>query len=220
MSKKNEKKQLAILRILHNVGKPMGSARMIERLAAMGQEISERTARNYLQDMDSRGLTRNLGRRGRIITALGQQELDSARVFEKVGFLAAKIDQLTYQMSFDLYRKTGTVIVNVSLFDRQQAAAIVPLVQRVYAAGYSMGSLMVMFGPGESIGATVIPEGYLGLGTVCSITLNGVLRRAFPPGRALGDFWSSTTVSLSVSSRSSPTRGQALTRWRSSSEAA
>ena len=38
-----------------------------------------------------------------------------------------------------------------------------------------MGTLMAFFAPGEQIGEVSIPEGYIGIGTVCSVTLNGVL---------------------------------------------
>jgi hypothetical protein len=34
---------------------------------------------------------------------------------------------------------------------------------------------MTLFKPGETVGELVVPDGYLGIGTVCSITVNGVL---------------------------------------------
>jgi repressor of nif and glnA expression len=78
-------------------------------------------------------------------------------------------------MSFDLYKKSGTVIINVTIAQNEQLPEIVPLVSRVYDAGYSMGNMMALFEPGERVGGIMIPEGMVGLGTVCSITLNGVL---------------------------------------------
>ena len=42
-----------------------------------------------------------------------------AQRVDKVGLLAAKIDQLTYRMSFDLARKSGTVIINVSIAEME-----------------------------------------------------------------------------------------------------
>ncbi len=175
MNDKTEKKELAILRLLQSAGKPLASSRLVENLQAMGYEVSERTVRHYFQDLDRRGLTANFGKKGRVITALGLQELDSARVFDKVGFLTAKIDQLTYRMSFDLYKRSGTVITNISLVRIAQLAEVAPLVCRVYEAGYSMGELMAIFEPGEQAGGIIVPENMVGLGTVCSITLNGVL---------------------------------------------
>ena len=87
MREKTEEKRLAILRILQEADGPLGSAGITERLAAMGHDISERTVRFHLLDMDKAGLTENLGRNGRAITRRGASELDSARGFEKVGIL-------------------------------------------------------------------------------------------------------------------------------------
>lgn len=175
MSEKTEKKRLAILTVLREADKPFGSSKISERLSAAGHEISERTVRFYLQGMDKEGLTENLGRRGRLITQRGLEELGSARIIERVGFLAAKIDQMTYRMSFDLSRKAGTVVVNVSMVERSQLKSAAPLIKRVFEAGYAMGRLMALLPPRERVGELTVPEGMVGIGTVCSITLNGVL---------------------------------------------
>ena len=175
MAEKTEKKELAILRLLQKANAPLASSRLTENLQAMGHEVSERTVRHYLLELDRRGLTSNLGKKGRSITVAGQMELDNARIFDKVGLLTAKIDQLTYRMSFDLHRRSGTVISNISLIPLSLLSRAVPMVCKVYAAGYSMGCMMALFAPGEQLGDMIIPENMAGLGTVCSITLNGVL---------------------------------------------
>lgn len=175
MSDKTEKKELAILRLLQKADTPLSSSRILERLQAAGQDASERTIRHYFKILDEKGLTESLGKKGRVITPLGLKELGKARVFDKVGFLESKIDQLTYRMTFDLAQKKGTVIVNISLIQKDALARAAPLICQVYEAGYSMGSMMGLFCPGERIGDIVIPPGMAGFGTVCSITLNGVL---------------------------------------------
>ena len=38
-----------------------------------------------------------------------------------------------------------------------------------------MGTRMALLAPGEKVGQMVVPEGCVGIGTVCSITVNGVL---------------------------------------------
>jgi repressor of nif and glnA expression len=40
---------------------------------------------------------------------------------------------------------------------------------------FTTGQLLALFSEGESVGETIIPRGYVGIGTVCSITLNGIL---------------------------------------------
>jgi len=187
MSEKTEKKELAILRLLQKAQGPLTSLNLIENLQAMGHEVSERTVRYYFKEMDRKGLTKNLGKKGRIITESGLKELGDARVFDKVGFLTAKIDQLTYRMSFDLHKKSGTVIVNVSLFHPGRLLQLCPLIQRVFDAGYAMGAMMALFRHGERVGDIIIPKNMVGLGTVCSITLNGVLlAHGIPPHSSFG----------------------------------
>ena len=175
MNDKTEKKRLAVLRILKDADQPVGSSKIASQLLAMGHDLSERTIRFYLQGLDREGLTVNHGKRGRRITELGRRELETARVFEKVGFLNAKIDQMTYRMNFDLARRTGTVVINMSVIAKDQLERAAPLISRVFAGGFGMGELMTFFRPGERVGEITVPEGMVGIGTVCSITINGVL---------------------------------------------
>jgi repressor of nif and glnA expression len=175
MRDKTEGKRLAILKALRDANRAVGSSKITERLLAMGHDMSERTVRFHLLELDREGFTENLGRSGRAITAKGLSELDSSQSYEKVGFLSAKIDQMTYKMNFDLAKRTGSVVLNVSLIDRTELARSIASMQRVFASGYAMGTLMSLLAPGEQVGQLVIPEGSVGIGTVCSITVNGIL---------------------------------------------
>ena len=175
MSDKTEKKRLVILRVLQEADKPLSSSRITQRLLSMGHDASERTVRLYLQSLDEEGLTQNFGKKGRLITQRGLEELSSARIIERVGFLADKIDQMTYRMKFDLLTRKGTVVINVSVVEKHKLKNAVPSIKKVFQAGYSMGRLMALFPPRERVGEVAVPEGMIGIGTVCSITLNGVL---------------------------------------------
>ena len=154
MSERTEKKRLAILRALSEDDKPLCSTRITEHLKARGQDISERTVRFHLKAMDRDGLTENHGKRGRSLTERGAREISSSRIYEKVGYLAAKIDLMTYRMDFNLGTKTGSVVINVTLLERDQLERAYPLISRVFAARYSMGRLMTLLEPGEKIGDT------------------------------------------------------------------
>jgi len=175
MSEKMEKKRLAVLRFLANSDGPQSSPAIAQHLTASGHEMSERTIRLYLQELDGEGLTENHGKRGRTITEKGRAEMGNARAFDKIGYLAAKIDRMMYRMTFDLRKRTGTVVVNLSIISKDNLATAVPLLESVFRAGYSMGSLVGLFGPGERIGEVTIPAGSVGIGTVCSVTVNGVM---------------------------------------------
>ncbi len=172
---KTEKNRLAILRILEVSDGPLSSASIAEQLHARGQDMSERTVRFYLLRADREGLTKNLGRRGRVITETGKKELSEGRAYDKVGLIAAKIEEKTYGMRFDLEARRGTVVMNVSFIDLEDLPRAVPLIQRVFSAGYAMGKLMNLYPPGRKFDSLRIPDGSVGIGTVCSVTLNGVL---------------------------------------------
>lgn len=175
MMEKKKEKELSILNVLRSSDRPLSSSEISDGLSTFGHRISERTVRFYLKQMDEDGLTRSIGRRGRLITERGLGELDSSRTIERVGFLSAKIDRMTYRMNFDLANKTGTVVINITLVEPRELAKRVDMICRVFEEGYALGHLVTLFEPGESVSHITVPEGMVGIGTVCSITLNGVL---------------------------------------------
>lgn len=175
MKEKTHRKTLAILSALKASREPLSGAEIVKVLQAEGHDISERTVRLYLLQMDREGFTEALGRRGRRITDAGLHELGSSRIIERVGFLSAKIDAMTYRMDFDLSTRSGTVVINVTVADPRHVLPCAGAICRVFEKGFAMGHLMTILAPGERCGDLVVPEGLIGIGTVCSITLNGVL---------------------------------------------
>ncbi len=163
------------MRVLKEEPGPVTSARVTELLCAAGHDISERTVRLYLKGMDDDGCTRAVGRKGRVLTDKGLDQLRVEQVFHRIGYLSAKIDQMTYAMHFDLARRSGSVVVNVSLVDPAVLSRHVHEICRVFARGYAMGTRVMLAAPGETVGNVSVPEGKVGFCTVCSITLNGVL---------------------------------------------
>ncbi|MEW6515345.1 MAG: NrpR regulatory domain-containing protein [candidate division FCPU426 bacterium] len=175
MRDKTEKKRLAILKLLQETGECLSSSKLTRQLQDQGHDVSGRTVRLYLLELDREGLTKNYGKRGRKITPRGSKELSAVKTYEKVGFMAAKIDQLAYNMTFDLDKKSGSVITNVSMLPLEKVKRSVPLIKKVFSAGYAMGQLLTLFQPGARVGELTVPDDCLGVGTVCSVTLNGVL---------------------------------------------
>lgn len=175
---KKEKKRLAILDVLNNSRVALSSSRIANTLNAQGIDINERTVRLYLQEFDKKGFTKNMGRKGRVIVAAGIRESDSSRVLERIGFLSGKIDTMAYRMNFDPSTRQGTVVVNISLVPVKEFTLYRrKLIAKVFSKGYAMGRMMSLFGPGENCFGKIIPDGHVGLGTVCSITFNGILQR-------------------------------------------
>ena len=175
MTENRQTRKRAILDVLRQSEGALNSASIAEALAEHGYEVSERTVRLYLHELDEAGLTLNHGRRGRSITQEGEAELSASGALARVGFMSAKIDQMTYRMTFDLALRTGAVVVNMSLVKPAQLAACLDKVSKVFEDGYAMGHLTGLLGPGECVGGTTVPEGMIGFCSICSITLNGVL---------------------------------------------
>lgn len=168
---------LGILRVLANGPTPVGARIIADRLRALGIELSERAVRYHLRIMDERGLTTNFGERGRAITAKGMEELHSGMVSDKIGFVISKIDSLAYRTSFDLKTGHGRIILNASLLPADRFSECLRLMRTVFKAGYCMGELVAVVPAGEALGELRVPAGTVGFGTVCSVTLNGVLLR-------------------------------------------
>lgn len=181
MKERIEKKRLAILRVLRDAGEPLASKTITDELLEIGYEISPRTIRFHLKSMDDEGLTEYSDKHGRFITRKGIEELEASRVFEKVGFLNAKIEQMAWKMDFDIMTQKGSVIINISFIKKEEIVRAIELLIPVFKTGFTMGQLVCLYKEGEQIGNHLVPDGYIGLGTVCSFTLNGILTKAGIP---------------------------------------
>lgn len=186
MPGKKEKKKLAILEILkYNRDQPLPSYRLAEVLNDSGFDISERTVRLYLQTLEDEGLVQTCGKKGRQITEAGLKEIGLSKLLERVGFMSAKIDQMTFRMTFDLTMRRGLVVMNTSLVDKELFLDKLDMICQVFDKGYALGSLVSLLKPGERFNNLVVPEGMIGFCSVCSITLNGVLLKHGIPMRSL-----------------------------------
>ena len=183
-TRRQQRNRLAILELLKVSQSPVSSSRIANSLSESGHDVSERTVRAYLKQMDEDGLTECIGRSGRIITQAGRSEVGASRILERVGFVSARIDRLTFQMDFDLIRKAGTVVVNLTIAEPSILHGCLADIIRVFDCGYAMGTQVALLKPGEAVGETVVPPGHVGLCTVCSVTLNGILLKHGVPVRS------------------------------------
>ena len=171
-----ERKTLLILRILDESPEPLGARVIARKMAERDVQLSERAVRYHLKIMDERGLTRLVGRRdGRGVTDKGLKEISDARVQDKIGLSISRIDVLSFKTTFDVKKKRGLVPVNISLFPRKQFASALKIMKPVFARKLAVSSRVAAAQAGKSLGEIVVPEGKVGLATVCSIVINGVL---------------------------------------------
>ncbi len=181
MHENEKRKFISILQILNAVDTPIGGAKIAEKLREIGLDISQRTARYYLQKMDREELTINLGKIGRKISPKGQEELKSSFIIEKVGLVSSKIASLTYLMDFSLEQLQGKIILNLSKFHKQYLFKAFQQMKAVFEAGLGMGRYVFLGYPGTNIDNIKIGNDTVFFGTVCSVTLNGILLKAGIP---------------------------------------
>ena len=176
--------KVAILRALRDSTGTTGSREIAQYLRHDGITLSPRTVRLYLEIMEREGLVGRAkrGRKGgRALTSRGMDEIKDSLVVRRLGFTAARVDSLAWQMTFDLKTRKGLIVLNITTFDagrtRQALAEMVP----VFEARLGMGSHVLKAREGESIGGFVVPEGRMAIGTVCSVTINGIFLKAGIP---------------------------------------
>jgi repressor of nif and glnA expression len=171
----------AILTILDKYPTVVGSRELSRRLKLHGVDLTERTVRYYLKMLDRRGYTEVFGKEGRKITARGRKEVRHALVPEKVGFVISRIETLSYLTTLDMATMEGDVILNISCFPRKRLRRALELLKPVFSSPYVMSDRVILAPEGESIGDVPVPKGMVGLGTVCSVTINGIFLKAGIP---------------------------------------
>jgi repressor of nif and glnA expression len=176
-----ERKTIAILRALGQSSEPVGARVISRNLKEQGIELTERAVRYHLKLMDERGFTESVGRDGRTITLLGREELENALISDKVGFAASRIELLAYQTDFNLRRHQGKVPVNVSFFPERQFKKATQAMKAAFQAGICVGGLLAVGRTGERLAGIAVPQGKIGVATVCSIVVNGALLKAGVP---------------------------------------
>ncbi len=176
-----ERKLLSILKILSDSQEPLGARVIAHHLKDHGVELGERAVRYHLKLMDERGLTRLVGRDGRLITELGAEELGSALVRDKVGFAISRIELLAFRTNFDYQKHRGPIPVNVSFFRKEKFSKAVHAMKPAFEGGLCISDRVAVASEGERLGELIVPEGKIGLATVCSIVINGALLKAGVP---------------------------------------
>ncbi len=176
MNIRNDKARAAVLRALSELDGPAGATKIAERLPGMGVRLQPRTIRLYLTELDRDGLTALSSRRkGRVITELGRAELQHSDVVAKVGFIRGRIDTLGYRMTFDSKTGAGSVIANFALVQSRDLSRVFAEIKPVYARQLGLGDRLCLVRANEVLAGRTIPGGYAALGTLCSVTVNGVL---------------------------------------------
>jgi len=178
---KKETRIRILLNILSQSEKPMGATRLASAFSNFGINISDRTLRLTLDDMDEVDLTENLGRMGRRLTLKGFEVASEHASASLRGFVNVKAETLASQMTFSLSRRHGTIILNISFIPKKYIKMAVEEILRAYSAGISYGELLAIGMPGEISCGQHVPDDDIAIGTVCGITANGIFLQAGIP---------------------------------------
>jgi len=123
-----------------------------------------------------------VGRRdGRMLTERGVEEVKSALVKDKVGFAISRIELLAFRTSYDSEKRSGLLPVNVSFYPEKKFSKALRAMRPAFEAGLCVSDLVATASGGEHLGELLVPEGRIGLATVCSIVINGSLLKAGVP---------------------------------------
>lgn len=170
-----QRKLIEILRILYENQEPIGARLIADRMNERGYLIGERGVRYHLRILDERGLTKRQGYDGRVITESGINELNNALVGDRLGFIITKIEKLIYDTTFDLKTGKGKVIINTSIIDKNDFERTMEIISRVIYNNYAISPYIKLLDEGTLSPDIKIPEGKIGIATMCSITIDGVL---------------------------------------------
>lgn len=172
-----------ILSILDKRQGPIRSAQIVSLLVSQGMDISDRTARYYLQKLDEKGFTTNSSKLGRMITEKGQDEIRSQFVYNRVEPIIDRINRLSLMTDFDPDTRRGKVILNVSHVRKDDVEKALHVLDTIFSSPYALCDRVVLAENGGHLQGIKVPDGLVGIGTVCSITLNGIFLRSGIPIR-------------------------------------
>ena len=169
---------ISILKILSENSKPLGSTTIARKLKYDGVLLGERGVRYHLRIADLRGYTQSMGREGRMITPEGRQEIKEAFATQQLGFVREKLKTLAYQTTFDPEKRVGRLPINTSLIKKGELKRAISVMKDAFRANVCVSDLVAIAQEGEKLGSVIVPNGQIGLATVCSVVINGVLLRA------------------------------------------
>jgi hypothetical protein len=115
------------------------------------------------------------------ITELTFQESSSVLVLERVTSIAARMELLAYRTTYDPAKRTGEIAINTSLFSRDEFGVALTAMKEAFKAGFCVSELVAVAYEGESLGELAVPSGKVGLATVSSVAVSGVLLKAGVP---------------------------------------
>ncbi|ADE37300.1 DUF128 domain-containing protein [Methanohalophilus mahii] len=95
-----------------------------------------------------------------------------------VQFTSSKIEDLMFRTTLDLKSMQGDIIVNLSIADADDFVDVLEFLKLTFNSGLSVSPFLKILESGDVIGDLTIPEGKVGIATMCSMTIDGVLLKS------------------------------------------
>ncbi len=170
--------RLEILRLVAEVAQqedPVGAETLVAGLADRGILITVDGVRWHLRALDKQGFTMRVGNRGRIPTEGGWRELRRSLVDARMMYALAKTETLAHQVTFDTKRDSGDVVGALTTFPEDALATVLSQAARACQVGVCISDRVALLHGGEKFGVSPIPQGKMGLVTVSTATIDGLL---------------------------------------------
>jgi len=109
------------------------------------------------------------------------KESIDAFVSKRVGFVISKIETLSFLTDFNIDTLQGNIVLNISYFPEDRLKEALKIMGKVFDSPYVISNRLMIAKSGEKIGTFTIPQGNIGVGTVCSVVINGIFLKAGIP---------------------------------------
>jgi repressor of nif and glnA expression len=166
---------IEILKTIYESNDPIGARLIADILNSKGYSIGERGVRYHLKNLDANEFTNRVGYSGRILTKKGIDEINNALVDDRIGLVISRIHEMLYNTTFDPYNKNGNIIINLSTMDKDDFDRNIELIQVVIKEGYTVSPRCHIFEEETRISDITVPQRSVGIATICSLTIDGVL---------------------------------------------
>ncbi len=101
-------------------------------------------------------------------------------------FINNRIDEYAMQVTYNPTENTGKIIYNLSIIREEDREFALQILKDAFQAGISVSDRVRFLESGETIEDYTIPVGHLGICTICSLTLDGLLLNKGIPLRSIG----------------------------------
>jgi repressor of nif and glnA expression len=101
-------------------------------------------------------------------------------------FVNHTIEDFAMQVTFDPIEGSGKVVFNLSLARAADLVPVLDLIRIACRSGVCVSDLVRLVPSGEFVAGFTVPEGQVGICTICSVTLDGILLKRGVPLHPIG----------------------------------